>query len=68
MSIQLTPCSSARWIAAIDCVVVLRSPAELPAPAADRPGAEADAGDLEARLANLVVFSAVWCMVAPFGE
>ena len=53
MSIQLTPSSRARWIAAIDSLVVLRAPAELPAAAADRPGAEADAGDLEAGVAEL---------------
>ena len=34
-------------------LIVLRTPAELPVPAADRPRAEADAGDLEARLAEL---------------
>ena len=48
MSIQFTPSSSARWIGGDRLVVVLRSPPELPPAAPDRPGAEADPGDLQA--------------------
>ena len=53
VSIQLTPSSSARWIAAIDSSSSWGPHAELPAAAADRPRAEADARDLESGPAEL---------------
>jgi hypothetical protein len=46
-------------------VILLWTPAELPAPAADRPCAEADAGDLQAVRPSGLVRSCVFCMTPP---
>ena len=47
VSIQFTPRSRARWMAAMDSLSSLRSPGEFPIAAADGPGTEADRGKVE---------------------
>ena len=52
VSIQLMPRSTARVMAAHRIGVILRSPAEHPVAAADRPGAEANDRDVEIGIAK----------------